>query len=64
MVSVKSKFRVIKEDPKDDMIVNTAFDGKADIIVTGDKHLLRLESFKDIQIVMIETMLNNLKDQT
>src|SRR3972149_6059901 len=40
VVSVKSNFEAVKGDPKDDMIVNTAYDGGAEIIVTGDKHLL------------------------
>ena len=57
VVNVKSKFEAVKKDPKDDMIVNTAFDGRADIIVTGDKHLLELENFMGIKIITIENML-------
>ena len=57
VVNVKSKFEAVKVDPKDDMIVNTAYDGRADIIVTGDKHLLELENFTGIKIITIENML-------
>jgi predicted nucleic acid-binding protein len=39
------------------MIINTAFDGRVDIIVTGDRHLLELENFKGIKIITIESML-------
>lgn len=60
VVSVKSKFKVIKEDPKDDMIVNTAYDGQADIIVTGDKHLLEFDNFRGIKIITVEAALNML----
>ena len=41
----------MKEDPEDDAVVNTAYDGKADYIVSGDKHLLRLTRFKGVRIV-------------
>ena len=61
VISVRSKFQAIEEDKKDDMIVNTAYDGQADIIVTGDSHLLELESFKGTKIITIENMLKLLK---
>lgn len=48
---IKSKFEVVREDPKDDMILNTAYDGRAEYIVSGDRHLLKLKRFKNIKIV-------------
>lgn len=51
IVKVKSHFRVIKEDEKDDSVLNTAYDGKADYIVSGDHHLLNLKKFKGLKIV-------------
>ena len=57
VIDVKSKFQAVKEDRKDDMIINTAFDGRVDIVVTGDRHLLELENFKGIKIITIESML-------
>jgi putative PIN family toxin of toxin-antitoxin system len=57
-VQVKSKFRVILEDPDDDIIIRAAYDGKADYIVSGDRHLLALKEFKRIKIVTISEMLN------
>jgi len=47
IVSVDSSFKVILEDPDDDIVLNTALSGKADYIVTGDKHLLSLRKFED-----------------
>lgn len=38
-------------DPKDDFILECAQSGNADLIVTGDKDLLSLQSFGTIQIV-------------
>jgi putative PIN family toxin of toxin-antitoxin system len=60
VVSVKSKFEAVKEDPKDDMIIETAYDGNADIIVTGDRHLLALEKFRGIKITTVEKMLESI----
>jgi uncharacterized protein len=63
IVRVKSRFKVVTEDPDDDIIVRTAYDGKADYIVSGDKHLLGLKEFKGIKILTIDEMLNVLSNQ-
>jgi uncharacterized protein len=60
VVEVKTKLEAVKEDPKDNMIIETALDGNAKIIVTGDNHLLSLKIFGDIKILTIEEMLNYL----
>jgi len=57
VVQVKSKIEVVKEDPEDDMIIETAIDGHADFIVTGDRHLLNLGSFRNINITTVEKAL-------
>ena len=57
LAPVKSGFKAVKEDPDDDIIVRTAFDGKADYIVSGDRHLLALKEFKGIKILTIDEML-------
>ena len=57
VVDVKTKLRVVKEDPKDDIVIETAYDGHVDFIVTGDGHLLELESFKGIKIITVEKAL-------
>lgn len=51
IVPLRSRFAVIKEDPQDDAILNTAYSGNADYIVSGDRHLLILRRFKGIRIV-------------
>jgi putative PIN family toxin of toxin-antitoxin system len=61
IVIVKSKLEAVKEDPKDNIIIETAYDGKADIIVSGDRHLLTLKTFKGIRIMTVEGMLRSLK---
>ncbi len=43
------------------MIIQTAIDGEADIIVTGDRHILSLETFNEINITTLEKMLATLE---
>lgn len=51
IVKVESEFKVVEEDPEGDVIVDTAYDRKADYIVSGDKHLLKLRKFKGVHVV-------------
>ncbi len=60
-VRIKSRFKVIREDPDDDIVLRTAYDSKADYIVSGDKHLLSLGEFKGTKIVTVEEMLKILR---
>lgn len=57
VVMIKSQFHVVKDDPKDDIVLATAYDGKARYIVSGDHHLLRLGTFRGIKIVNPKKML-------
>jgi predicted nucleic acid-binding protein len=41
---------MIEQDPADDLVLETAVLGRADAIVTGDNHLLRLGSYKGVEI--------------
>jgi predicted nucleic acid-binding protein len=52
----------VKADPTDDIILRTAYDGKADYIVSGDEHLLALKEFKGIKIVTVSEMLEVLNE--
>lgn len=61
IVTISSHFKVISEDPDDDAVLNTAYSGKANYIVTGDKHLLALRKFKGIEIVKVTHMLEILR---
>jgi putative PIN family toxin of toxin-antitoxin system len=42
---------VIKRDPFDNIFLGLASENSASLIVSGDRHLLELESYKGIQIV-------------
>ncbi len=51
IVSPDSELQAVTKDPDDDRILECALDGKADLVVSGDKHLTRLKSFRGIAIV-------------
>jgi putative PIN family toxin of toxin-antitoxin system len=57
IAKVKSRFKAVVQDPNDDIILRTAVDGKADIIVSGDKHLLSLGTFRGIKIMNSDQLL-------
>ena len=60
LYKVTSTRKVVKEDPDDDVLINTALDARADYIVSGDPHLLRLSVYKGIKIVGVADMLSKL----
>ncbi len=61
IVKDNTRFQVILVDPDDDLVLNAAYTGKADFIVTGDQHLLALKSFKHTKIVRVSEILEILK---
>lgn len=42
---------VLRDDPDDNRVLEAAIAGSADCIVSGDRHLLELESFRGIPIL-------------
>ena len=42
---------IIEVDPSDNVVIETALLGKADVIVTGDRHLLSLGCYEGIRII-------------
>ncbi len=56
-------FKEVASDPDDDVVLNAAYAGKSDYIVTGDKHLLTLNNFKKTKIVTVNQMLEILMMQ-
>jgi len=53
IVSMHSIPKVILEDPDDDAVLSTALSGKADYIVSGDKHLLKIACYEKLQVVSV-----------
>jgi putative PIN family toxin of toxin-antitoxin system len=56
-------FTEVALDPDDDVVLNAAYTGKADYIVTGDNHLLALKKFKKTKILSVNQMLTILETQ-
>lgn len=47
----KIKVDIINDDPSDNKYLTCAIEGKADFIISGDRHLKDIRSFKGIKIV-------------
>jgi putative PIN family toxin of toxin-antitoxin system len=58
VVEPASGIDVVKEDPADNRVLECAIAGRADLIVSGDRHLLRLGSFAGVRIVTARQMMN------
>lgn len=55
---------IIKDDPSDDRILECAVSGQADLIVSGDHHLVNLKSFRGIGIIRPADLLRTLGVRT
>jgi putative PIN family toxin of toxin-antitoxin system len=51
LVVPRFKVKAVKEDPDDDRILECAIAANAKVLVSGDRHLLRLRKYKSILIV-------------
>lgn len=60
IVNPKVKIDVIKEDPADNRILECAVEADSKYIVSGNKHLLRLKKFKNIEILTAREFLERL----
>jgi len=51
IVNVNQSLKIIDEDPGDNKVIECALSAKAEFIISGDKHLLELKKFKEIEIL-------------
>ena len=51
LIEISGTFKVVPDDPDDDMVIECAMIGNATHIVTGDKHLLSLTNHQGIVIL-------------
>jgi predicted nucleic acid-binding protein len=54
------KLNVIADDPDDNKIIECAVAAGADVIVSGDKHLLRLGQYRGIRIMKLRQLLESI----
>lgn len=62
-VEPTESLHVIEADPTDDRILECAVAAEAEVIVSGDTHLLGLGSFRGIPIQRVTEFLGGLSDQ-
>jgi len=62
-VSPQENITAVDDDPDDDKFLEAAVAGEVDYLVSGDGHLLSLDSFRGINIVEPRTFYELLDDQ-
>jgi putative PIN family toxin of toxin-antitoxin system len=61
LVEPTEHLAVVEADPTDDRILECAVAAVGEVIVSGDSHLLNLESFRGIPILRVAEFLSNLQ---
>lgn len=61
LVRPEERLRVIAEDPDDDRVLECAISGKANCIVSGDRHLLALVNYRGIPIMRVREFLDSIE---
>jgi putative PIN family toxin of toxin-antitoxin system len=56
LVKPRQRLHVVKDDP-DNRILECAIAGRADVIITGDKALLKLRDYRDVRILSLQEYL-------
>jgi hypothetical protein len=59
VITPKRKLNVIKIDPVDNIFLEVALSSQAECIISGDKHLLKLGSYKGIKIMNSKDFIKN-----
>ena len=54
IVEPKEKIAIVKDDPKDNIFIETAVAGNVDYLISQDNHLLKLKEFRGIKIITPE----------
>ena len=55
------KVKVITQDPEDNKFIACALEGRADYIVSGDEHLLKIKEYKGTKIITAYQFLKVIK---
>ena len=58
IVEPKEGINIVKDDPKDNIFIETAVAGNVDYIISQDSHLLKLKEFRGIKIITPEDLIN------
>jgi hypothetical protein len=58
IVRPRKSLNVVQEDPSDNKFLECAIEGKADYLVSGDNHLLKLKEFEKVKIISVTDFLS------
>ena len=58
VLSTSDHLRVIQDDPDDDRVLECAIVGRANYLVSGDRHLLKLSQFEGIAILNVREFMD------
>ena len=64
VVSPKQRIRAVLEDPDDNAVLECAWAAKADLVVSGDSHLLDLGAWRRIRIVSPAAALKEIENES
>ena len=59
-VTSEEKILAVTDDPKDNKFLEAAIAGDADVLVSGDHHLLSLNAFRGVRILSVNQFLEGL----
>lgn len=62
-VDPDEEVNAVEDDPDDDKFLEAAVAGDARYLVSGDQHLLALDSFRDVEIVTPRTFYEQLESE-
>ncbi len=51
LIETKTKLDIIKVDPKDNIILEAALEGKVEYLISYDNHILNMIEFRNIKII-------------
>ena len=61
IVNPQTSVQIIKDDPSDNKFIEAAIEGKAEYIITKDKHILNIKKYQNIKIITPEEFLEKFK---
>jgi uncharacterized protein len=64
VVELQRRVEMVANDPDDNVVLDTAINGKAAFIVTGDKHLHALKEFESVRIINVNAALKVLSTES
>ena len=62
IVNPRMQIDIIKDDPDDNIILECAIEGNAELIISGNKHVYNLQNFRNIPIVRTKEALKRIRE--